>query len=108
MSLALVEAAQRATVTDAAQTTIGTTAGQIFADRPSRRGLCIQNTGATVIKVNLGLSTPTQTVYHIALKACASANDGSGGVYLDDAWTGPVQAISDAAGGTFVAFEVTA
>ena len=96
------EERKRSTVTTAAQTSIGTTAAQALAASDTGKGFWIVNTGATVIKGVLGTGTPTQTVYHFALKACAVADDGSGGAYVDDQWIGAVQIISDAAGGTCV------
>jgi hypothetical protein len=104
---AFTEARQRNTASTAAQTSIGTTAGQVLAANDNRKGLIIQNTGTSVIKLLLGSGTPTQTVYHLALMACSSADNGSGGSLLDDAWTGAVQAISSAAGGTAVITEIT-
>jgi hypothetical protein len=99
---AFAEERKRNTVTAAAQTSIGTTAGQALAASATGKGFWIVNTGATVIKGVLGTGTPTQTVYHFALKACSVADDGTGGVYVDDQWVGAVQIISDGAGGTCV------
>lgn len=56
-------------VSAAAQTSLGATAAQLKAANADRKSLFIQNTGTTVIKIVLGTGTPTQTVYHIALKA---------------------------------------
>ena len=79
----------------------------IVAANPKRKGLIVQNTGTTVIKLALGSTVPDQLAYHIALKACSTADDGLGGVYFDDGWAGPVYGISSAAGGTFVLTEIT-
>jgi hypothetical protein len=68
----------------------------------------IQNTGTTVLRFVLGNTTPTQTVYHIALKGCSVADDGSGWAYFDDSWVGPVWGISSVPGGTAVITEFTA
>lgn len=95
------------TVTAPAQTAVGTTAGEILVANTNRRGLMVQNTGTTVIKLSLGTTDPTQTAYHIALKAGSAANDGLGGVYIDDQWLGAVRAISSAAGGTIVITETS-
>jgi hypothetical protein len=89
------------------QVSVGTTAGAILATNDDRRGLMVQNTGTTVIKLLLGTETPTQTVYDVALKACSTADDGTGGAYFDDAWIGDVQAISSAPGGTCVVNEIS-
>ena len=111
MSLSIIrafsQASQRNTVSEAAQTSVSGTAGQILAANADRKGLVIQNTGTTTIYLLLGSGTPTTTVYHVALKAAASADDGSGGAYLDDAWTGAVQAVGSGAGGTLVITEIT-
>jgi hypothetical protein len=99
---AYAEERKRNTVTTAAQTSIGTTAAQALAASSDGKGFWIVNTGTTVIKGVLGSGTPTQTVYHFALKACSVADDGTGGAYVDDQWIGAVQIISDDAGGTCV------
>lgn len=102
-----IEGSPQVGITAAAQTTIGTTAAQILAANARRKGLIVQNTGTTVIKIVLGSGTPTQTVYHVALGACTAADDGKGGAYFDSSWIGPVQGISSGAGGTFVLTEIT-
>lgn len=104
-----VEARPQSTVSTPAQTTIGTTAAQLIAatTNEARRSLVIQNTGTTTIKLAFGATSPTQSVYHVALKACGIADDGSGGIYADDAWRGAVQVISSGAGGTVVVTEFT-
>lgn len=95
------------TVTTAAQSSVGTTAGELLDANSSRKRFMVQNTGTTVIKLVLGSGTPTQTAYHVALSAGIAADDGKGAVYVDDSWTGAVQAISSAASGTCVVTEVT-
>lgn len=90
-----------------AQTSVGTMAGEVLALNLGRRGLIIQNTGTTIIYLVLGSSTPTTSVYHIALKACSITDDGNGGIYNDDAWVGAVQAIGSDSGGTIVITEVS-
>lgn len=102
-----IEARPRTTVTAPAQTSLGLVAAQLLAQNNARRGLMIQNTGTTVIKLVLGTETPTQTVYHIALGAATAADDGLGATYTDDAWLGPVQGISSGAGGTLVITEIS-
>lgn len=94
------------TVTDAAQGSISTTAAQAVARRTARREVIIQNTGTTVLKLVLGTGTPTQTVYHVVLKAGTAADDGTGGVFISDTWIGAIQIISSASGGTYVLTEV--
>jgi len=104
---ALVEGSPQIAASTPAQTSIGTDAAQVLAANYSRKGLIIQNTGTTVIKLVLGSGTPTASVFHVSLKACTAANDGTGGAYIDDSWIGPVQAISSASGGTMVITEIT-
>lgn len=95
------------TVSAAAQTSQGTTAAQVLASNSSRKQFMIQNTGTTVLKFRLDSTDPTQTVYHFALSACASADDGTGGVYVSDLYTGVVKAISATSGGTMVITEIS-
>lgn len=102
-----IEAIPRLTASTPVQGSIGTTAGQAVAANTARKRLTIQNTGTTVLKLCLGSATPTQTVYHCALSACSSSDDGKGASYFDDAWEGAVQIISDGAGGTYVLAEIT-
>lgn len=95
------------TSSTAAQTGQGTTEAQVLASNANRKSLMIQNTGTTVLKFTLGTNTVTQTVYHFALAASTGADDGTGGVYTSDMWTGAVRAISSSAGGTMVITELT-
>lgn len=108
LARALTEGAPQQGATTPAQTVIGAAAAQVVAVNRKRKGLIIQNTGLTTLKFTYGSQVPTQTVYHFALKACAGADDGSGGIMLEENWIGPVQGISSAAGGTFVLTEITA
>jgi hypothetical protein len=104
---ALIEGSPQAGVSTPAQTSISDTAGVVLAANPKRKGVMIQNTGTTVLKFTFGDTSPTSTVYHVALKACSSANDGTGGVYMDDACTLTVRGISTPTGGTAVIAEFT-
>lgn len=103
---AWVESSPQASASEPAQTAISDTAGLILAANAKRKGFWVQNTGLTVIKLNLSTELPTQTVYHIALAACTGADDGKGGAYFESNWVGPVSAISSAAGGTCVLVEI--
>lgn len=102
-----IEAIPRVSVSVAAQGTISTVAGQAIGANAVRKRLMIQNTGATILRLVFGSGTPTQTVYHVALTACTLSDDGTGGIYFDDAWTGAVQIISSAPGGTYVLTEIS-
>jgi hypothetical protein len=100
-----IEGSPQVGVSTPAQTSVGAAAGLLIAANPKRKGLTIQNTGTTVIKLNFGLVDPTQTVYHLALAASTSADDGTGASYFETSWVGPVRAISSAGGGTLVMTE---
>lgn len=89
-----------------AQQAVGASAGQILAANPSRAELIIVNTGTVPVLLCLG-QTPTATAYHVPLSPCATANDGTGGSFVCDWWTGPVEAIAPAGGGTVCATEIT-
>lgn len=90
-----------------AQVAVGTSAVQLLAANVNRKRLRIQNTGTTRIKLSFGAVNPTATVYHRCLPACGSADDGSSAPVEDQIWTGSVQAIGSAAGGTVVIEEDT-
>jgi hypothetical protein len=102
----LVEGSPQAHVSIPAQTTIGTTAALILPSNAKRKGVVIQNTGTTVLKLTFGLTMPTQSVYHIALRGGAVSDDGSGATYFEASWVGAVNAISSGAGGTLVLMEL--
>jgi hypothetical protein len=89
-----------------AQQAVGTASVAILASNTARKEATIVNTGTTVIFLGLG-QTPTNTAYHIALSACSVANDGTGGTYTTDLWTGAINAIGSAVSGTVVAVELT-
>lgn len=103
----LVEGSPQAIASTPAQTTVSNVAAGIILYYNSRRkGFVIQNTGTTVLKLAFGVNAvPTQSVYHVALKGGSAADDGTGAVWMDDAWVGDVWAISSAVGGTCVVAE---
>lgn len=107
MSNTFHQSVPRRTISVAASTSVGAVAGQILAASVTRRGLLIQNTGTTIIYLILGSGTPTATVYHIALRGCTVAHDGTGGIFNDDVWNGSVQAIGSGGGGSVSIFEIT-
>ena len=102
-----IETVGSTTSSSQSQTVVGTTASQLIASNSSRRQVMVQNTGTTTVYLALGGSNPTTTVYHLALKACTNANDGTGGVFITTMWNGAIQAISSAASGTVVVTELT-
>jgi hypothetical protein len=96
-----------ATANAPAQQTVGTSSGSILASNTANRKECfVVNTGITVIYLGLN-QTPTTTTYHVALSACATANDGTGGVFRSESWKQAINAISSAAGGTTCVTELT-
>lgn len=107
MSVGLIEATPRSAASTPAQTSVGTSAGQILAANAGRKGLVIQNTGTTILYLVFGTSTPTTSVYHYALSACTANDDGKGGAWFDDPWQGAVQALSSGSGGQCVIAEYT-
>lgn len=101
----IAEGSPQLSVSTPAQTSQGVAAATIVAANPKRKGLIVQNTGTTIIKLSFGANDPTATVYHVALAACTAGDDGTGGIYTDDSWVGEVRAISSGAGGTCVVTE---
>lgn len=67
---------------------------QLLAANVNRKQFLIQNADILPIHLVLGPGTPTTTVYHVVLKACTNADDGTGGSYISDMWKGPVRAIA--------------
>jgi hypothetical protein len=100
----LISASPQASITDPAQTGVGTGAAVVLASNPKRKGFMAQNTGTTVVKLGFG-SAPSQTAYHVALRGGTAGDDATGSLYVDDAFTGDVWAISSSAGGTMVIAE---
>lgn len=84
---------------------VGTSSASILAANASRKECMVVNTGVNAIYLGLG-QTPTATAYHVALSPCLTANDGTGGTYISDLWTGAINAIG-AAAGTVVVTEMT-
>lgn len=106
MDRVFVEGSPQRDVSAPAQTSVGTTAGLVLFENPKRKGFIVQNTGTTVLKFTFGATLPTQTVYHLALKACTGADDGTGAAYFEASWVGTVNAVSSGAGGTCVITEI--
>jgi hypothetical protein len=82
-----------------AQQIIGTTAMMLYPGGACKQ-IRIVNTGTTKIYLAFNDQVPSSTAYHIALAVCSSANDGTGGVYIDDVALGQINAVSSATGGT--------
>lgn len=75
---------------------VGSSAVILLFANPNRKELFIVNRGTSIIYIGLG-SNPTSTQYHLALPACSSADDGTGGVFISDIWQGDVYGICGAA-----------
>lgn len=82
---------------------VSTQAIQIGRDNLSRREFILQNVGTATIYVGFGFP-PTSTNYTFALNACASANDGTGGILIDKAWSGPLYVLASSSSGGAVNF----
>jgi hypothetical protein len=104
---ALIEGSPQAAVSTPAETSVSDSAGVILVANAKRKGVIVQNTGTTILYLAFGSTNPTATAYHVALKASTGANDGTGGVYMDDACTLTLRALSSAAGGKCVITEFT-
>lgn len=101
-----VEGAASSTSSSPLQQAVGTSSVNLLSANAARREVIVVNTGTTVLYLGLG-QTPTNTAYHVALKACGSANDGTGGVYISDLFSGQINAIGSAVSGTVVVCELT-
>lgn len=65
---------------------------QLALENRSRKEMLIVNVGVAAIVIAYGFS-PTSSVYTMPLQACAVANDGTGGVIVDQAFKGQVWAV---------------
>ena len=81
-----------------------TSAGNALAANPVRRRWAIQNLGVNPLFVRLGASAST-TVFHRILRAGTGADDGIGGMWEDDTWTGIVSVAGTSP--RFVVTEIT-
>jgi hypothetical protein len=96
--------------------TLSTDSTRITVDDPGlillpasaiRKRFFIQNVGTTIIYLGLGAIAPTLTTYYLALPPGTVTDDGKGGTYIDELWTGEVQAISSVDGGEVVVTELS-
>lgn len=84
---------------------IGTTPQQIMLANPNRLGWRVTNIGTTIIYIGVG-KVPSNTIYDHILPGCTgSANDGTGGVLVDDLYLDAVWAVSSASGGSIALVE---
>lgn len=86
--------------------TVDDTAVSLLASLATRKRFFIQNVGTTTIYLGFGGTAPTLTVYYVALSPGVVIDDGKGATYMDELWTGQVQAISSIDGGLVVITEL--
>jgi hypothetical protein len=89
-----------------AATVVTSTSASILAANLSRKVCRIENTNTVTVFLGFG-QTPTATAYHVALKGCTGANDGTGGVYESTVWKGAINAIVASTSGDVVVTELT-
>jgi hypothetical protein len=89
-----------------ANTAVTSTTSVALAANAARREAIIVNTDVVVIYIGLG-QTPTATAYHIVLKPCTVAHDGTGGSFVSDTWKGAINAITASTSGHVAVTELT-
>lgn len=94
------------TVGACASTAVTSSSSQILAANASRKEVIITNKDVVTVYIGLG-QTPTATAYHASLSPCAVANDGTGGVFISDLFTGAINAIVASTAGSVVIAELT-
>ncbi len=85
---------------------VGTSAVVLLAENFQRKRCVLQNVGTTRIYLAFG-AVPTGDAFHVALPAGGTSGDGSSPPWVDELWTGQIQAISSAAGGEVAVAEFT-
>lgn len=78
--------------------TVGQSSVQALAANPNRKRALVVNTGASTLYVREGDTAASAETYTYPLAACGQANDGTGGRYESDLWTGAVQVFGTASG----------
>lgn len=81
------------TASACANTSVTSTSSSILSANTARREAIIVNTGVVTVYIGLG-QTPSGTAYHVVLRPCAVAHDGSGGSFVTDTWKGQINAIT--------------
>jgi hypothetical protein len=82
---------------------VGTSVLQIALANRTRKEMILVNVGTATIYVGFGFN-PTPTNYSIFLQPCSAANDGTGGIMIDEAWKGTVFVLAAGASGGLVNF----
>ena len=76
------------------------TSATVLAANPGMTSFLIQNQDTHALNLAFGVAA-TSSVYHVILKACSSAGDGTGGVYTDQTgmiWNGAIYCYAQGAG----------
>jgi hypothetical protein len=89
-----------------ANTAVTSTSSAVLAANVARREALITNTDTVVVYVGLG-QVPTATAYHVALRPCTVAHDGTGGSFVTDIWKGAINAIVASTTGHIAIAELT-
>lgn len=89
-----------------ANTAVTSTSSVILAANTARREVMITNTDVVAVYIAFG-QTPTATAYHVVLRPCAVAHDGSGGTFVSDIFKGAINAIVASTGGHVSIVELT-
>lgn len=76
----------------------------IMLYNPNRTRFTITNVGTTIVYIALGRPA-TASNYDHSLPGCTNANDGTGGVIIDEDFIGDVWAIPSGTGGTIAITE---
>jgi hypothetical protein len=78
---------------------VGLVAFMVARENLARKEFIMVNVSTTVVWIGLGFP-PTATNYSIPLNACSSANDGTGGIAVNDSWTGPIYVLAASSAGS--------
>lgn len=89
-----------------ANTAVTSTSSVILAANTARREVMITNTDVVAVYIAFG-QTPTATAYHIVLRPCTVAHDGSGGSFVSDIFKGAINAIVASTSGHVSVVELT-
>lgn len=89
-----------------ANTAVTSTSSAILAANTARREVMITNTDVVAVYIAFG-QTPTATAYHIVLRPCTVAHDGSGGSFVSDIFKGAINAITASTSGHVSVVELT-
>lgn len=89
-----------------ANTAVTSVSGSVLSSNAARREVIVVNTDIVAVYLGLG-QVPTATAYHVALKPCSVAHDGTGGSFVSDLFKGQVNAIVASTTGHVAVTEMT-